>query len=205
MLSYVERELEYGTEADLAPRQMSPPCVPLRRTAALRQSTRFIRCVSRLYLLLLFATRRWIPCRVRAADLERVSAAKQHLSGLHCYAQDRTSVVSAHHYCSCLRYEEGVHKVRYVLERSTLGFAREGSSYAAARIVPEALLARVAADSALICCTSARRQCVIYDSDRPDARLIGIEYVVSEDVSPDLLYEFAHSVLTLCGLLRAGR
>lgn len=27
-----------------------------------------------------------------------------------------------------------------------------------------------------------RRQCVIYDSDRADARLIGIEYVVSEDV-----------------------
>ena len=36
----------------------------------------------------------------------------QHLSGLHCYAQDRTSVVSAHHFCSCLKYEEGVHKVR---------------------------------------------------------------------------------------------
>lgn len=27
-----------------------------------------------------------------------------------------------------------------------------------------------------------RRQCVIYDSDRADARLIGVEYVVSEDV-----------------------
>ncbi|GAA5972903.1 hypothetical protein JCM8115_001013 [Rhodotorula mucilaginosa] len=66
-----------------------------------------------------------------------INAIHQHLSGLHCYAQDRTSVVSAHHFCSCLKYEEGVHKVR---------------------------------------------QCVIYDSDRADARLIGVEYVVSEDV-----------------------
>ncbi|GAA6022963.1 hypothetical protein JCM8202_000290 [Rhodotorula sphaerocarpa] len=66
-----------------------------------------------------------------------INAIHQHLSGLHCYAQDRTSVVSAHHFCSCVRHEEGVHKVR---------------------------------------------QCIIYDSDRPDARLIGIEYVVSEDV-----------------------
>lgn len=49
----------------------------------------------------------------------RRSATGQHLSGLHCYAQDRTSVVSAHHYCSCLRYEEGVHKVRYGTSFST--------------------------------------------------------------------------------------
>jgi len=26
------------------------------------------------------------------------------------------------------------------------------------------------------------RQCVIYDSDRPDARLIGVEYIISEDL-----------------------
>lgn len=30
------------------------------------------------------------------------------------------------------------------------------------------------------------RQCVIYDSDRPDARLIGIEYIINEDLFEQL-------------------
>lgn len=30
----------------------------------------------------------------------------------------------------------------------------------------------------------ATNQCIIYDSDKPDARLIGIEYIVDEAVSP---------------------
>ncbi|CAF1066138.1 unnamed protein product [Adineta steineri] len=33
------------------------------------------------------------------------------------------------------------------------------------------------------------RQCVIYDSDRPDARLIGIEYIISEDLFNQLSSE----------------
>jgi hypothetical protein len=33
------------------------------------------------------------------------------------------------------------------------------------------------------------RQCVIYDSDRPDARLIGIEYIISEDLFESLSAE----------------
>jgi len=40
------------------------------------------------------------------------------------------------------------------------------------------------------------RQCVIYDSDRPDARLIGIEYIISEDLFKKLSNEekkFWHS------------
>ena len=28
-------------------------------------------------------------------------------------------------------------------------------------------------------CCSEFRQCIIYDSDKPDARLIGIEYIIS--------------------------
>ncbi|BGP37316.1 hypothetical protein JCM10450v2_001225 [Rhodotorula kratochvilovae] len=67
-----------------------------------------------------------------------INAIHQHLSGLHCYANDRTSVVAAHHFCSCQsKGEDGVAKLR---------------------------------------------QCIIYDSDKPDARLIGIEYVCSEAV-----------------------
>lgn len=61
----------------------------------------------------------------------------QHLSGLHCYANDRTSVVAAHHFCSCVDHDGNQPKLR---------------------------------------------QCIIYDSDKPDARLIGVEYVASEDV-----------------------
>lgn len=40
------------------------------------------------------------------------------------------------------------------------------------------------------------RQCVIYDSDRPDARLIGIEYIISKDLFnklPDEEKKFWHS------------
>jgi hypothetical protein len=33
------------------------------------------------------------------------------------------------------------------------------------------------------------RQCVIYDSDRADARLIGIEYIISEDLFNQLSSE----------------
>lgn len=33
------------------------------------------------------------------------------------------------------------------------------------------------------------RQCVIYDSDRPDARLIGIEYIISEELFNQLSTE----------------
>jgi len=33
------------------------------------------------------------------------------------------------------------------------------------------------------------RQCVIYDSDRPDARLIGIEYIISEELFNQLSSE----------------
>jgi len=42
-------------------------------------------------------------------------ARSQHLSGLHCYADDRTSVVAAHHFCSCQsKGEDGVAKLRCV-------------------------------------------------------------------------------------------
>ncbi|GAA5915224.1 hypothetical protein JCM5296_005902 [Sporobolomyces johnsonii] len=60
----------------------------------------------------------------------------QHLSGLHCYADDRSRAVSAHHFCSCAPGHE----------------------------------------------TGKVRQCIIYDSDKADARLIGIEYVIHHDI-----------------------
>ncbi|GAA5982608.1 hypothetical protein JCM11641_002599 [Rhodosporidiobolus odoratus] len=66
-----------------------------------------------------------------------INAIHQHLSGLHVYADDTKSAVSAHHFCSCQRHDGERGKVR---------------------------------------------QCVIYDSDKPDARLIGIEYVADEEV-----------------------
>lgn len=40
------------------------------------------------------------------------------------------------------------------------------------------------------------RQCVIYDSDKPDARLIGIEYIVAEEVRH--AERLAPSILTGC-------
>ncbi|GJN87972.1 hypothetical protein Rhopal_000927-T1 [Rhodotorula paludigena] len=70
-----------------------------------------------------------------------INAIHQHLSGLHCYANDRTSVVAAHHFCSCVDHDGNEPKLR---------------------------------------------QCIIYDSDKPDARLIGVEYVASEDLFKSL-------------------
>ncbi|GAA5857414.1 hypothetical protein JCM8547_002267 [Rhodosporidiobolus lusitaniae] len=69
-----------------------------------------------------------------------INAIHQHLSGLHCYADNLNSAVSAHHYCSCQSYSDH----------------------------------------------GKIRQCIIYDSDKPDARLIGIEYVIDEEVFRNL-------------------
>lgn len=48
------------------------------------------------------------------------------------------------------------------------------------------------------------RQCIIYDSDRPDARLIGIEYVVSEDVRAGLKPTLGQRIVAFCADLQGS-
>ncbi|KAG8960798.1 hypothetical protein FRC03_006121 [Tulasnella sp. 419] len=93
-----------------------------------------------------------------SASFQPINNIHQHLAGYHCYAEDRTRIVEAHHYCA---------------HTSADGF-----------------------------------QCVIYDSPDPNARLIGVEYVVSERIfkalDPDeKKYWHSHKYEVESGLLCA--
>lgn len=97
------------------------------------------------------------------------SSSLQHLSGLHCYADNLKRAVSA-----------------YVLSLDRV-LAPLRSSSSPRHSLPLVL------DSHHFCSCARHdgergkvRQCVIYDSDKADARLIGIEYVVDEEVFRNL-------------------
>ncbi|KAI0079901.1 DUF1264-domain-containing protein [Panus rudis PR-1116 ss-1] len=86
-----------------------------------------------------------------------INAIHQHLCAFHCYSNDHTRHVEAHHYCT--------HRNRDF------------------------------------------HQCVIYDSDEANARLIGIEYIVTEEVFKELpeeekKYWHSHKYEVESGLLQ---
>jgi hypothetical protein len=95
-----------------------------------------------------------------------INAIHQHLCAFHYYAHDRTRQIEVRITCS-------------VYVSNKLSVNRHITS---AITGPKIYSAQSRINKKFLIIHALRSQCVIYDSDEPNARLIGIEYIISENV-----------------------